>query len=155
MLTYLDLLVIIPCVIIQVWLGLTIMNYFIKKNDLNKNEEIKTNRFVKKIIGSKSLVTIVKAVLIIFGVMIVIVLLRQFLYSSRLTNDLLFRSMEINLLFLLWYYLTYKFKKVFEKEWLNTGISIIKNCSIGLACLGYSFYYVIFIFKLMFSGEFI
>ncbi|PGF05167.1 hypothetical protein [Bacillus toyonensis] len=155
MINYWDLAVIVPCVVVQVWLGLLIMDYLIKRGNESKKNEIKQTKLMRKIVGNRDIKSIKNKVIMVSVLLGVVLLCRQWIYESRYTNDLLFGSLQINVLFLLWYASAFKTKKPDDSKLIQSYAKILGRISISFACMGYSVFYVYFVFKLIFSGEFI
>ncbi|MGF2715811.1 hypothetical protein ACQUY5_26830 [Bacillus cereus] len=155
MINYWDLGVIVPCVVIQIWLGLLIMDYLIKRGNEKKENTIKQTKLMKKLVGDRDIKGIKTRVIVVTVLMVIVLLCRQWIYDSRFTNDLLFGSIQINILFLLWYASVFKMSSKEDGKLIKAYAKILGRVSISIACMGYSIFYVYFVFKLIFSGEFI
>ncbi|MEC2463754.1 hypothetical protein P9X10_02405 [Bacillus cereus] len=155
MINYWDLGVIVPCVIVQIWLGLLIMDYLIKKDSPTKTNDIKQTKLMRKLVGNRDIKSIKTKAIVVTILMIIVLFCRQWIYQSRFTNDLLFGSVQINVLFLIWYAIKFRFFKKDDDKLVKAYANILGRISIVVACMGYSVFYVYFVFKLILSGDFI
>lgn len=122
--------------IVQVGLGVTSLKYLANQMGLDVKDKPNRKRLV------------IKTNLVITCILIAVFLLRRFIYNLGITDDLIHASIFINLSWLAYFYMV-KIKK-FQKV-----VLWVRRLLIIYGVLGYGFYYIYYLFKLLFSGKLI